>query len=337
MFIKRARVGSLLALAIAASLVASGASAAGQQTPAPETRITIPAGDLITALDALAKQTRVELIYDRDQLEGLKTRGIDASLTPSAAVNKLIEGTPLTLRIDSSGAMVVAAPQPSASRNGSINLDDTLSEVIVTGRLLDNVSMMKRGETMRETPQSVTIMTQQRIEEQSLLSISEVIDQAPGMTVENDYYGKPATYYSRGFEISNMQIDGVSVDVNRSYFFSPNLAMYEQVEVLRGADGLFAGSGEPGGTINLVRKRGRADAETIVTAQGGSWNNFNAMLDVTGPLGFDGRLRGRAVATWRDRDYFYDTAHDKGRFFYGTLEADVTSSTLLVVGGSHDE
>ncbi|MBL8268162.1 TonB-dependent siderophore receptor, partial [Steroidobacter sp.] len=89
--------------------------------------------------------------------------------------------------------------------------------------------------------------------------------------------------------------------------------------------------------INLVRKRGRADAETIVTAQGGSWSNFNAMLDVTGPLGFDGRLRGRAVATWRDRDYFYDTAHDKGRFFYGTLEADVTSSTLLVVGGSHDE
>ncbi|MBL8267813.1 TonB-dependent siderophore receptor [Steroidobacter sp.] len=332
-----------------------------------QVRFDIPAQALSPALIQFSSQTNVQIITKAQEVSGLATAGVNGLMPIDAALKQLLQGTGVSYALVGNDTVEIGAAegrpagdaaskaeQSTSFRLASLNdagaeaasdratattttsADGTMEEMLVKGQLIDNVSMMKRGETMRETPQSVTIMTRQRIEEQQLLKINEVIDQAPGMTVESDFFGKPALYYSRGFEISNMQIDGASVDVNRSYFFNPNLAMYEQVEILRGADGLFAGSGDPGGTINLVRKRARHDPQMQFNASAGRWNNFNAEVDVTGPLAFDGRLRGRAVATWHDREYYYDTAAEDGTFFYGTLEADVTDSTLLVVGGNHE-
>ncbi|MEJ0040386.1 MAG: TonB-dependent receptor [Gammaproteobacteria bacterium] len=80
-------------------------------------QIDIPAGELIAALKALARQTGAELVYRSDQLEGLRTQGAAGSLSPEAATQKLLEGTPLILRIDSSGAMLITLPVPAAPRS----------------------------------------------------------------------------------------------------------------------------------------------------------------------------------------------------------------------------
>jgi iron complex outermembrane recepter protein len=82
-------------------------------------RVDIPAGDLIAALQSLAKQTGTELVYQTETIKGIKTKGVSGTLTPLDAVTKLLEGTGLLLKMDSTGAMLIAAP-PSASR-GSLN------------------------------------------------------------------------------------------------------------------------------------------------------------------------------------------------------------------------
>ncbi|MBL8268637.1 TonB-dependent siderophore receptor [Steroidobacter sp.] len=319
----------------------------------PAQHYDIEAQSISSALKAFSLQSKIQLIFGERDVVQYQTRGISGTLSPQEALQRLLDGTNLDFEFTANNVVVVRPAggkrhQSSTEANGSsgerlrlaqagqsaADHDVTISEVIVTGRLIDNVSMMKRGETLRETPQSVTIMTQQRIDEQRLGSISEVLDQAPGLSVEMDAYNRPSSFYSRGFEVSNMQVDGASVGVNRSYNSSRNLAMYEQVEVLRGADGLFAGSGDPGGTVNLVRKRALDHTQVLINASAGRWDSYQADLDVTGPLAFDGRLRGRVVAQWHDKDFFYNTAASNGRFFYGTVEMDVTDSTLLVLGAS---
>jgi outer membrane receptor protein involved in Fe transport len=73
--------------------------------------VNIPPGDLTVALESLAKQTGVELVYQTDQLKGLTTKGASGILSPQEAVAKLLDGTPLSLRTDASGAMLIATPR----------------------------------------------------------------------------------------------------------------------------------------------------------------------------------------------------------------------------------
>lgn len=332
---RRARLALVLGTLLATGLtILASAHAAELSQPIV---FSIDEKSLAEALTDFSRQADVIIIAPTALTSGKRSRAVDGRLTPPQALRALLQGTGLAYDVGDDDAIVISDASETGMGAGDGGDARTLDEVRVVGRLVDNLSMMKRGETMRETPQSVTIMTAQRIEEQNLTSISQVLEQAPGMTVETDFYNRPASFYARGFEISNMQVDGASVGVNRSYFSSRNLAMYEQVEVLRGADGLFAGSGDPGGTVNLVRKRGLGRRQLALSASTDRWDNRNLELDLTGPLGFDGRLRGRIVGQWTDRDFFYDTASSRGRFFYGTLEADVSDSTLVVVGASYEK
>src|ERR1700726_3412603 len=80
--------------------------------------LDIPAGDLWIALETLAKQTGAEIVYQIEQVRGLRTKGVSGNLSAEEAARRLIEGTPLVLRVDSSGAMLIALPSaqhPSGS------------------------------------------------------------------------------------------------------------------------------------------------------------------------------------------------------------------------------
>ena len=109
---------------------------------------------------------------------------------------------------------------------------------------------------------------------------------------------------------------------------------FERIELLRGADGLFGGEGNPGATINLIRKRPLSAPQLTVDVSGGSWDNYRMEVDATGPLGFDGALRGPMDVDYVDRKYFFKTAELDGSKIFGVLEYDLSSQTLVTVGGS---
>src|SRR5258707_4667778 len=77
--------------------------------------VEIPAGDLTVALEALIKQTGVEVVYQSSQLKGLRTKGVSGDFAPADAITKLLAGTPLQLQTDSSGAMLIASPRAGFS------------------------------------------------------------------------------------------------------------------------------------------------------------------------------------------------------------------------------
>ena len=142
------------------------------------------------------------------------------------------------------------------------------------------------------------------------------------------------TYYtSRGFDIVNFQFDGVGLPQTYDNVQGDmDTAFYDRVEVLRGANGLMTGTGNPSATVNFIRKRPTADTRAAVSVTGGSYDNRRIVGDLSGSLTESGKVRGRVVAGYQDRESHLDRyAHEK-QMFYGVLEADLTDTTLLTLG-----
>jgi outer membrane receptor for ferric coprogen and ferric-rhodotorulic acid len=189
---------------------------------------------------------------------------------------------------------------------------------------------------LREVPQTVDVVDQQQIEERNLYTLEQAMNQVGGVTVQRIDANR-LTYFSRGFEISSLSLDGTPTTMDNRIFLSPDLAMYERVEVLKGPAGILNGTGGTGGSINLVRKRPQAETAVSGELSAGSWDDYRGMLDVTGSLTDSGNIRGRAVVSQRDRGFYYDGGDEKSSLFYGVVEADLTPDTLLTLGASHQE
>lgn len=220
--------------------------------------------------------------------------------------------------------------------------DTNVDELVVTGRYtvdeqIDTATGL--GLSVRETPQSVTVITQQRIQDQNLSTIADVVRNTAGVSmVEVDDVRN--VFNARGFEIKNYQIDGVPLSwslAGDSGETVADVAIYERVEIVRGATGLLTGAGDPSASINLVRKHATARGfEATLSAALGSWDKRQLQADVSGATG-DGRIRGRFVAKYENRDTYFDRQNIEKNVFYGVAEADLTDATLLRAGVSRQE
>uniref|UniRef100_UPI0019D1C9DD TonB-dependent siderophore receptor n=1 Tax=Pseudomonas viridiflava TaxID=33069 RepID=UPI0019D1C9DD len=122
--------------------------------------------------------------------------------------------------------------------------------------------------SLRETPQTVSVMTRQLMDDKKLTSLDKVLEQTPGITFQYRNFGGHV-YTSRGFSLlaESFLIDGVpGQGYQITGWMKPDTAIYDRVEVLRGASGLLVGAGEPGGAVNLVRKRPTAENKLTVQA-----------------------------------------------------------------------
>lgn len=185
-----------------------------------------------------------------------------------------------------------------------------------------------------EVPQSVSVITRQRILDQNLLTIGDALNEVTGVTV-TPWDSLTDQYRSRGYML-DMAYDGVPV-FNSTSVQEFDLAIYERVEVLRGPAALFMGSGQGGGLVNLVRKRGLDTFGASLTASAASWDNYRTELDIGGPLDADGRLRGRFVTSWQENDFFYDVSHKEKWLGYGTLDYQLTPDTIVSLSLTHQE
>lgn len=123
------------------------------------------------------------------------------------------------------------------------------------------VTIGKGEHSLRETPQSVTVITRKMLDDQNLNTIDQVMEKTPGITVYDSTMGGKY-FYSRGFRMSGQyQYDGVPLDMGNSYVqadsFSSDMAYYDRVEVLRGAAGMMKGSGGTSGASILFASAAR--------------------------------------------------------------------------------
>ncbi|MFU4562212.1 Fe(3+)-pyochelin receptor FptA [Pseudomonas paraeruginosa] len=186
----------------------------------------------------------------------------------------------------------------------------------------------------REIPQSASVIDRERLEQQNLFSLDEAMQQATGVTVQ-PFRLLTTAYYVRGFKVDSFELDGVPALLGNTASSPQDMAIYERVEILRGSNGLLHGTGNPAATVNLVRKRPQREFAASTTLSAGRWDRYRAEVDVGGPLNASGNVRGRAVAAYEDRDYFYDVADQGTRLLYGVTEFDLSPDTLLTVGAQY--
>ena len=91
------------------------------------------------------------------------------------------------------------------------------------------------------------------------------------------------------------------------------------------------GAGNPSAAINLIRKRPTANTQINLTASLGSWDNYRAMVDVSGSINNSESIRGRAVVAYQDRHSYQDRFSQTSQTLYGIIEADLSNSTLLTL------
>jgi outer membrane receptor for ferric coprogen and ferric-rhodotorulic acid len=344
---------------IAAGCVPGLIGAAPSTEPA-EFDFKIDSQPLGTALQALAKQSGVQIIFFSQVTEGLRAPALKGQFTVSAALEFLLGHSRLTFRVinpktieirafgaDSAQsqhdapaargrkARAAADPRESPGEKTAQN-SAALDEIVVNGTAEGLVAT--RTETpLREIPQTISLVSQEQMRQQNDTDLADVLKNAVGITVVQNN-SLSSTFVSRGFTITTFHVDGgaaLNSFGNTPIYGTPDLGEYDHVEVLRGSDALFGGVGNPGASLNLVRKRPLASYEVMFNASVGSWNNTRAEADVTGPLGFDGALRARLDVVFGDRDYFFKPASFERKKVFGVLEYDLTPRTLLTVGGSY--
>ncbi len=186
----------------------------------------------------------------------------------------------------------------------------------------------------RETPQSVTVITREQMEDFGLNSVAEVMQRTPGVTV-NAQDTERLQFFARGFEITNFLYDGMPSMRNSSLGKQAAQAdtfIYDRVEVLRGASGLLHGIGNPSATINLVRKKPTRDFSGQVGVEANSWNGYRGELDVGGPIDGNDKVRARFVSAYEQGESFLDHYENEKQVFYGVIEGDISDSTMITLG-----
>lgn len=224
---------------------------------------------------------------------------------------------------DSASSQALPGVTVKATRGAGVERSESYTAPVV--------NIGRTAQAPREIPQSISVVTRQQIEDTNAITLEDALKMVPGVTL-NGY--NDMTVYVRGFEIDAIQYDGVPATVYGTAMPSPDLALVERVEVLRGAAGLLQGAGSPGGAINLVRKRPREAFGATVSASVGSWDTWRLEGDITGKLSGDGRVRGRVVAVTEERGSYIDYVGSNKQLAYGVLEWDLTRSTTLSLGAS---
>lgn len=337
----RALMATLL-ISTAIGLAATHREAAAQTQA--QTSFSVPAGPLNLALTAFGRQAGVQVTYLASAAAGKASSGFSGLATREQALAGILAGSGLFYSFPNATTVAISAPT-AGDGNAAPDGSTALETITVQGQgaTTEGSGSYTTAQTstatglplsLRETPQSVTVVTRQKMEDQNLTTITDVLKQTPGITV-HQMDSERTNIYARGFSNPNWQIDGIPTWYRIQYGSGPsvsNMVLYDRVEVLRGATGLMAGTGDPSATINLERKLPTDTFKGYVSGSIGSWADYRSELDVSGPLNDEGTLRGRFVTSLQDANSYLDRYELREGVLYGVLEADIAENTTLTVG-----
>lgn len=227
-----------------------------------------------------------------------------------------------------------------AEKQNELNADSLgeqeIEKLTIVGTRDNRISEGATGLIMdiSETPQSISILGNQAMENFAAFSINDALKLANGITVE-EWETNRTNYTSRGFEIKNTQIDGVGLPNNWGIVTGAiDVYGYDKIEVIRGANGLLTGVGNASGTINCVRKRPTNETKGQVTAALGSFDFQRVQADYSTALTDDGSWAGRIVATTEDKASHLNGLQNDRSFVYGVIDGQLSEYATLTFGYS---
>lgn len=342
------RAVHLAALSLALGAGLNGALV-GTATAAPaaverELDFNVPAGPLDQAVAQFSSIAGISVSFDAELTRGKQSPGLHGHYPQSEALRRLLLNSGVeAVALGSGGYSLV----PMTNLDGAMELGATTVTGVGFGQGDSNPGSYTTGAmqtasklslSMRETPQSVSVITRQRMDDQNMRSLEDVLKSTPGIAITKDGPQR-ATFYSRGFAIENLMTDGLPNDLShylsRDMNSSPDMAIFDRVEVVRGATGMMQGSGNPAAAVNMIRKRPTATPRVSISGSAGSWDNYRAEFDASNALNDSGSVRGRVVTAYQTRDSFQDFTSAERSVFYAITEADLNEDATFTFGASN--
>ncbi|MFC4309119.1 TonB-dependent siderophore receptor [Steroidobacter flavus] len=359
-------LSAVLALALGAGgvipLAAQAAEAANESdrnSAAELIDFSIAPKSLAAALTDLAEQAGLRFAYSSELTQGLASQGLKGRMSATDALGRLLAGTGLKfrttgtrtitiekasgasdtrllgpVRVEGSGESTGAESFDHGLTGRSVSSSDTITDGTGSYRPRGVTSGGKVAADVMDIPRSISVLTQQRLEDENIVDLEHALQRATGITIGRSYNSitTPVQIRSRGYEISSITTDGGAPAAIRATTTPIDLIGYDHVEVLRGPDGLFAGKGSPGGVINLVRKRPGVLDTTSMALKGGSWDATRFEVDASRALSEDKRIKGRFAAAVDEHEFFYDYASASSSTGYGILTYELSERAEAAIG-----
>ena len=196
-----------------------------------------------------------------------------------------------------------------------------------------SASATKTDTPILETPQSISVVTQDQIAAQGVQSVNDALRYTPGVSLES--FGAN-TFFDflklRGFDAPRY-LDGLRLPNDSTTFAVTRIETYglERLEVLKGPSSGIYGQSDPGGLINMVSKRPTATPHYDVEGTFGSFERFQGAFDIGGPVDKNGEFLYRLVGLARDSNTQTDFMSDNKIFFAPSLTWRPTTDTSFTV------
>ena len=200
----------------------------------------IPAGTLESVLLAFQKTSGLQVVIPNDGMRTVGSPGVKGSYSPEQALRQILSGTGISYRFSDKRTVVL-----------EIHAGPESVEIREDSRVV--LSSTKYTEPLLDTPQTITVIPKEVIEEQGATTLRDVLKNVPGLTITAGEGGNPAgdNLTLRGFSARNdIFVDGVR-DLSPQSRDPFNL---EQVDVVKGPGSVYTGRGSTGGSINLLNK-----------------------------------------------------------------------------------
>lgn len=190
-------------------------------------------------------------------------------------------------------------------------------------------SSLKTNTTLKDTPQSISVISRAQLDDQSAQSLADAVKYTPGVTFTQGEGNRDAAVIRGNQSTADFYVDGLRDDVQ----YYRDLYNIDRVEVLRGANGLAFGRGGNGGVINRVQKEAGWSPVRELTISGGSFGHARGALDIGG--GLSERVAGRVNVVTEQSDSFRDGVDLRRNGLSPTLTIQATDATKVVLGAEY--
>ena len=228
-------------------------------------------------------------------------------------------------------ALLTAFSAQALAEETATAADSNVETVTIMGKAYRNTATKSALEP-EETPQGITVIDEEQLEQRGVKSLNQALRYAPGVVTEQK--GASVTMYDtfsiRGFSNNQSYYDGLVLPFLTGWNLQPQIdpIAIQQVEVFKGPTSVLYGSMPPGGMVNMIAKAPQEDGATKVGVSTGSRNLMEASIDTTGQLG-DSGFSYRLVALARKQDSQVDHAEEERYVIAPSLDWQVSDRTLI--------
>lgn len=362
---KYARMGlCCLALLLMFGEAWSGKDWARAQEPRAR-HFEIPAGGLAAALNRLADETGLQLVYDTQLAESHRTGGVSGDYTVDAAIRQLLIGTPLNHRFVNETTVTLQptaspmAPPPTVaplppeavpekaqdSRDRTRKKPVKVPEIVVKdikerdehNYAADESSSATRiAVPIEDIPRSIGVVTRQVMEDQKVIRMNDALRNVSGVYQSQSAGGRGGEFTIRGFATNlNVFKNGFRDDGTFGTKVPYDVINLESIEVVKGPPSYLYGRSDPGGIINQVTKaplKHRYAATELIV---GNYNLYRPTIDVGGPLNESKTLTYRFNGLYESSESFREGVKTDRVFLAPTIGWEIGPRTTFRFEGEY--